>query len=106
MLQHAAAVHAPGSTTTYTKVTVAATVAQKMPPATKFAPAIPSGTNHRKSYKCCLGHGDAKERLPYAHNGIKALTRHSHSSTKHWELVLAASSRSAQAKSQHAEGLV
>ena len=88
-----------------------------------------------KSYTCCLGHGDAKEGPLYTHNGTKVLIRHLHNnSTKHsgamiprrtvglargfdqtraqfhdaqyWELVLAASSRSAQAKSQHAEALV
>ena len=46
-----AATFAPGSTTMHTKVTVAARFGQKMPPVTKFSPAVPSGSNQGQSVK-------------------------------------------------------
>ena len=72
-----AAVLAPGSTTTHTEVTVAATLGHNMPRVTKFSPAASPGPNHGTSAKRSLGHGDAKDCPLHTHNGTKALTRHS-----------------------------
>ena len=91
-----AAILAPGPTRTHAKVTVAATLGQKMPPVIKFSPAVASGPNHGKNVKqCCLGHGDAKDYALYTHKGIKALIRQLQKDheARQWNMVLAASFR-------------
>ena len=95
-LPAAAAVLAPGSTTTHTKkVTVAARLGQKMLQVTKFLPAVPSGPlNDGKSVNhCCLGHR-RRQRLssvrPRRHQGLRSVILHQRPrSTQQWELVLA-----------------
>ena len=92
---------------TRSRLTVDATLGQTMPPATEFSPGIPFVPDQDESIKCCLGHGDAKDCNLYTLNSTKALIIFSHRGhQEQWELVLAASSGSARAKSQHAETLV
>lgn len=92
-------------------VNVAVTCGQKMSPVcacfTKFSPAVPSGPNPGKDDKCCQRRADGKKCLLHARNGTKALVRRLQKDheTK-WKLILAASSRSAQGKSQRVEALV
>ena len=72
-----------------------------------FLPAGPSGPNQGNNTKCYLRRGDVKECLLYTHNDAKALIRHLHNDHKaEWKMDLAASRRSAHAKSQGAEVLV
>ena len=53
-----------------------------------------------QNVKYCLKRGEGKECPLYTHNGTKALIRHLQKDDEaEWKLVVAASSRSAQAKS-------
>ena len=98
-----AAVLAPGSTTIHTKVAVAATLGHKMPPFTKCSPAVPWGTRHgdtlQKLPRSWRPHGMSSVH-PQRHEGFDQPFTHFHEAQQ-WELILAASSRSAQANSQH-----
>ena len=101
----------PGSTATHSKMNVDAKFGQKMSPVwayfTKFSPAVPSGPNQGSNVKCCPVRGDGTE-CPIH------LQRHEGYHYRHLQkdhdteckLVLAASNRSAQAKTQRAEALV
>ena len=108
-----AAVHIPGSTTTHTKVNVAATFGQEMSPVwANFTDVLTGGSvrdEPGKTVKCCLRRGCGKECPPYTHNGAPRLLRPdicTRTAKRRRSWFLAASSTSAQAKSQRAETLV
>ena len=89
---------------------VAATFGQKVSPVwayfTNFSPAVPSGLNQGKNVKCFLRRGGGNECRLYTHKGTNVLIGHLDKDHEaEWKMVLAAGSRSAQAKRQRAEAL-
>ena len=106
-----AAVLTPGSATTRTKVNIAAALGQKVSPVwanfMKFYPAGPSGLREARTLKM-LPASRRRQGVSSVHpqHGTKAWIRRLHKGHEAgWKLILAASSRSALAKSQRAEAL-
>ena len=89
---------------------VAATFRQKMPPVWAIFYFLTGGsvrTEPGKNVKCRLRRGDGKKSPQYPPHGTKALIRQLHKDHEAgWQLLLAVSSKPAQAKSQRAEALV
>lgn len=70
-----------GCTTTQTKVTVAATLGQKIPPATTCSQAVPSGRG-KSVEECCLGQGNASDCPLFALSVTNVLIRYSYAKAK------------------------
>ena len=91
---------------------IAAALGQKVSPVwanfMKFYPAGPSGLREARTLKM-LPASRRRQGVSSVHpqHGTKALIRHLHKDHKvEWKLILATTSRSAQAKSQRAEALI
>ena len=106
-----AAVLIPASTTTHTKGERRCNFPSKDVPCLGHLHCLLTGgsvrTEPRKNIKRCLRRGYGKECPQYSSHGTKALIKHVLKDHEvEGKLVLAASSRSAQAKSQRAEAFV